>query len=304
MIKNLYRYVVVFLFIAAIAGTWDVWWHGNIGRDTLFEPPHLILYSSVILAILSGVYGYIRTKDKLWRRLAILLILIPISAPFDELWHRAFGIEDISTVWAVWSPPHIALVLAVVGSFALVFPIINREKDLVAKRLFGVLSLAGVLSLLLFLVSPFVPTGPWGVLGFYGAGIVAFMISFIFILANKRIPGIGAVTLVAVFLILLSATGFSRGIAEDIKINPHEHAPTWLTIFSLMLPALFLDIWKKGNNTLRGLTVGLLWAGILFGFSWMFFEQQFVYNYNDGLIAVISSGIGGLVAGFLVNRLK
>jgi len=304
MIKNLHRYVVVFLFIAVMAGTWDVWWHGSIGRDTLFEPPHLLLYSSVVLAILSGVYGYIKTKNKNWKWLAILLVLVPITAPFDELWHRTFGIEDISTIWAVWSPPHIVLVLAVIGSLALVFPIINKEKDIIARRLFGALSFAGILSLLLFLASPFEPIGPWGVLGFLGTGIVAFSITFIFLMAKKKIPGLGAVILIAVFLILLTATGFSRGVAEDIKINPHEHAPTWLTIFALILPALFLDVQGKNNLAIKGLIVGLLWSSILFGFSWMFFEPQFVYTFNDGLFAIVSSGFGGLIAGVFVNRFQ
>ncbi len=301
MINNIHRYVVVFLFIAVMAGTWDVWWHGNIGRETLFEPPHLLLYSSVILAIFFGIYGYVKTKSKLWKRLAILLMLVPISAPFDELWHRIFGVEDISTIWAVWSPPHVILILAVIGSFALVFPIINKEKDIAARRLFGVLSLAGILSLLLFLVSPLEPIGPWGILGFYGAGIVAFMISLIFLITDKKVSGIGAVTLMTVFLILLSTMSFSRGVSEDIKISPHDHAPTWLTIFSIMLPALFLDKWKRMNNTTKGLIVGLLWSGILFGFSWMFFEEQFIYTFNQGVVAIISSGIGGLIAGKLIK---
>jgi len=304
MIKNLHRYVVVFLFIAVMAGTWDVWWHGSVGRNTFFEPPHLLLYSSVVLAIAFGVYGYIKTKNKLWKRLAILLLIIPISAPFDELWHRVFGVEDISTIWAVWSPPHVAIVLAIIGSFALVFSLIQKEKDESVRRLFGALSFAGILSLLLFLFSPFEPTGQLHVFGFFGAGIVAFGISLVYLMADKKMKGIGAVTLVAVFLILLSATGFSRGVAEDIKILPHDHAPTWLTIFALMIPALFLDVWKKSHNATRGLVVGILWAGILFGFSWMFFEQQFVYTLNDGLMAILFGGFGGLVAGILVKRIK
>jgi len=302
MIKNLHRYVVIFLFIAVMAGTWDVWWHGSIGRDTLFEPPHLLLYSSVVLAILSGVYGYIKTKDKHWKWLAILLVLVPISAPFDELWHRTFGIEDISTIWAVWSPPHVALALAIIGSLAMLFPIIKKEKDVAAKRIFGSMILASILSLLLFLASPIQPTGPWAILGFWGVGIVALLIVGIMLIANRYVHGIASATLMAIFFIVISAIGFSETIAEGVVIVSHDHAPAWLTIFSLLVPAVMIDITKKSPLWLKGALAGLLWSGLLYGFSSMFFEPQFQYSLVEGSIAIISSAVGGLLAGLIIKR--
>lgn len=90
---TLVRLIISFLFVAVIAGTWDAWWHGAIGRDSLFEPPHLLLYASTISAVLMGMYGWYTTREKVWKRVVLFLLLIPISAPFDELWHRIFGLS-------------------------------------------------------------------------------------------------------------------------------------------------------------------------------------------------------------------
>ena len=57
------RYIAVALFAAVLAGQWDVWWHGAIGRDTFFEPPHLLLYGAVVVAVLLGIKGWRQTKD-------------------------------------------------------------------------------------------------------------------------------------------------------------------------------------------------------------------------------------------------
>ena len=90
--------VTISLFIAVLAGAWDVWWHGFLGRESFFSPPHLLLYLSVIVAILSGLYGWYLYKDRAWKWLGLVLLLVPFSAPFDELWHRIFGVEETTSV--------------------------------------------------------------------------------------------------------------------------------------------------------------------------------------------------------------
>lgn len=73
------RLIIISLFVAVLAGSWDAWWHGAVGRDTLWEPPHLLLYGAIVVAILTGMYGWYKTRQRIWRRLAILLILIPAA---------------------------------------------------------------------------------------------------------------------------------------------------------------------------------------------------------------------------------
>jgi hypothetical protein len=167
---TLIRSMAVALFSAVIAGTWDAWWHGALGRESFWSPPHFLLYASIITAIVLGIYGWYRTREKLWRHLAIFLALVPISAPFDELWHRIFGIESVASPLIVWSPPHVVLIVAISGSLLMILPVLRRDENRDAQRLFGSLVFASVLSLLMFLVAPVQPHGGLRASGILGCG--------------------------------------------------------------------------------------------------------------------------------------
>jgi hypothetical protein len=111
-----------------VGGVWDIAWHHTLGRDTFWSPPHLVLYSGV------GVMGFVclavvmhptvgrsgrRTVDfmlvALWGLRAPRGFALAwagafgavLSAPFDEAWHRLFGIDV-----TVWSPPHLFAIAA------------------------------------------------------------------------------------------------------------------------------------------------------------------------------------------------
>jgi hypothetical protein len=297
------RLTVSALFIAVMAGVWDVWWHGAIGRDTFWEPPHLFLYSAIIIAIAAGVYGWYKTREKIWRRLAIILALIPLSAPFDDMWHRIFGVEDISSPLIVWSPPHLVLIGAIVTSFAGLLPLIRRDKDVTAQIFFGGLALAAILNLLLLISLPVQPTGPYELIGFGGAGIVAFLLSGSFVVASRWIPGVAGATLVAAFFLAISAIGFDHEIAPDVVIQPHDHPPAWLTIFSILTAAAVIDFTKRKSLLIGVALAAILWSGLLYGFSSMFFEPEFQYNAIDTGVAVLASLIGGVTAVFLISKL-
>jgi len=197
------RIVAVALFTSVVAGSWDAWWHSALGRDTFWSPPHILLYLSVVIAVLAGIYGWHKTRERIWAKLALILSAIPLSAPFDELWHRIFGKEPLSSPLIVWNPPHLAIIAAIIASFILLLPIIKREKDAVDRHIIGALAFAGILSLSFFLMGPIEPNGPWKLLGFWGAGVASMVFTGILISARQWLPGIGGATLVVVFLIFL-----------------------------------------------------------------------------------------------------
>src|SRR6266542_4214149 len=51
----------VLLFL--LGGYWDVAWHVEIGRDTFWSPPHLLLYAGVLGVLGSSAYAVVRA----WR---------------------------------------------------------------------------------------------------------------------------------------------------------------------------------------------------------------------------------------------
>jgi hypothetical protein len=100
---------------------WDDAWHTDRGRDSFFIPPHLLLYTGILVIGLSAVLWALTIfyRERSWRALfrwsPLLLALIGdvvtlAAAPIDNAWHLAFGRDAV-----LWSPPHL---LAVVGMLA------------------------------------------------------------------------------------------------------------------------------------------------------------------------------------------
>ena len=110
---------VALVVILILGSSWDGDWHGRVGRDSFWIPPHLMMYSSITL------FGWVALGVTVWTTLnepkdapgmlrvfglqaplgialmGIGVLVALAAAPFDDLWHRAYGI-DVS----VWSPPH------------------------------------------------------------------------------------------------------------------------------------------------------------------------------------------------------
>src|SRR5262245_40853136 len=99
--------------------SWDVHWHATVGREEFWIPPHLVLYAGTILAVGGAVAGLTLAwldreagglRDSasvgLWVT-AVGALWFLASAPFDDLWHRLYGIDV-----TIWSPPHLSLIAA------------------------------------------------------------------------------------------------------------------------------------------------------------------------------------------------
>ena len=142
-----------YLWFAALAVTsvtigahWDVSWHRSIGRDTFWTPAHMAIYLCGVLAgICSGYLILVTTFQRppqmvassvrvfgfrgpfgaflaAWGGIAMLT-----SAPFDNWWHNAYGL-DVKIV----SPPHTVLMLGIwavcLGSLFLIVAAMNRAE--------------------------------------------------------------------------------------------------------------------------------------------------------------------------------
>ena len=143
-----------------IGGAWDVSWHRTIGRDSFLTPAHILIYLCGVTAAI--VCGYLILYTTFGRAQAagvqqlraqsvhILGFQAPLgafiaawggiamltSAPFDNWWHAAYGL-DVKII----SPPHTLLILGIRGiSLGVLFLILapmNRAADTTAAMLAG-----------------------------------------------------------------------------------------------------------------------------------------------------------------------
>lgn len=136
---------------ATIGGVWDVSWHRSIGRDTFWTPAHMMIYAcGVLAAVVCGYLVFATTFGKPGERFAALKassvsvlgfhapmgaflaawggIAMMTSAPFDNWWHDAYGL-DVKIV----SPPHTLLILGIravgVGVLFLILAAMNRAAN-------------------------------------------------------------------------------------------------------------------------------------------------------------------------------
>jgi hypothetical protein len=140
-----------YLWCAALAVTsvtigahWDVSWHRSIGRDSFWTPAHMAIYACGVLAgiccgyliltttfrkppqLVASSVGVLGFRGPLgaflaaWGGIAMLT-----SAPFDNWWHNAYGL-DVKIV----SPPHTVLMIGIwavcIGSLFLIVAAMNR----------------------------------------------------------------------------------------------------------------------------------------------------------------------------------
>jgi hypothetical protein len=116
---------------AVVAGLlWDISWHASIGRDTFWTPAHLAIYLGGLMCGLSagwlalsttfagtsaqrgvavGFWGFrapLGAWVAIWGSIAMLT-----SAPFDDWWHDAYGL-DVKII----SPPHLLLAAGVLAT--------------------------------------------------------------------------------------------------------------------------------------------------------------------------------------------
>ncbi len=148
---------------AVIGGVWDISWHKSIGRDSFWTPAHILIY---LCGVMSGFgSGYLilaATFDRAsslgeasvrmwgfrgplgaflcaWGGAAMLA-----SAPFDDWWHNAYGLDV-----KVLSPPHVVLILGIVvirvGTLVLIAGCRNRASGPLGTRLEWMLLFVGTL---------------------------------------------------------------------------------------------------------------------------------------------------------------
>ncbi|HXB68629.1 MAG TPA: hypothetical protein VNY05_10315 [Candidatus Acidoferrales bacterium] len=138
----------------AMVGThWDISWHRSIGRDSFWTPAHIAIHLCGVLAGISCGYLILSTtlnRQSPLRQCSVTMwgfrgplgaflsawggVAMITSAPFDNWWHNAYGLDV-----KILSPPHMVLaagILAVhVGALILILGQMNRASGVERARL-------------------------------------------------------------------------------------------------------------------------------------------------------------------------
>ncbi len=151
----------------AIGGIWDISWHKSIGRDSFWTPAHVLIYLNGVLAgIACGglILATTFRQDSPLRDASISMwgfrgplgaficawggVAMITSAPFDNWWHEAYGLDV-----KILSPPHMLLALGMLairfGTVVLILAETNRAGEAARGKLekvlfFGFLFLMGM----------------------------------------------------------------------------------------------------------------------------------------------------------------
>ncbi len=283
---------------AMIGGHWDVSWHSSIGRDTFWTPAHMAIYLCGVLAGLA--FGYIilfTTLSKsaplaassvhIWGFRAPLGAFIAAwggiamltSAPFDNWWHNAYGL-DVKIV----SPPHMLLFAGLygvlVGTLALIAGHRNRASG-PAQRIYGWLFLwvAGVILVLaMFVIMEYTErTALHRALPYI---LISAIAPITFVIASRATAMRFAATFVAGFYttVLIGLILVLPLFPAEPKLGPvYQHVTQFIPPefpMLLLVPAFALDLlWQRvrmRNKWLLAALSAALFVGLLAAVEWPF----------------------------------
>ncbi len=243
--------------LAVVAISFDGFWHVEIGRESIFIPPHLILYSSLV-SLLVLLYS---TKSSIPKSTWFFIVAIIISGPADEWWHNKFGQEQITDILIVWSPPHLFAELSIIGLLGIVF----RRFVMRNTKLSLMLQWAAISSIVLFILIPFDLLSPYHILGDYGGVINIFALEILVYFYLHLQKGISLWPLTATMFILSMPLYLQEGPITSFQ-NFHQHLPLTILAFVYVVPAVIADfIGYKKSNVFKTTLFLLAYVGIYLG---------------------------------------
>ena len=286
---------------ASVGGAWDVAWHRSIGRDSFWTPAHMAIYACGILAGI--VCGWLVLQSTLGRdpelraaSVSVLGLRAPLgiflaawggiamltSAPFDNWWHNAYGL-DVKIV----SPPHTLLILGIravsVGMLFLILAAMNRAAaagNATYRRLQILFLYVGGLAIggQMFFLQEFTGDVKLHQAGAYVAMGIALPVLFATLSQASRFRWAATATAAVYMLFVISELLILPLFPAQPKLGPVFFPVTHLVPAKfpvlLILPALALDLlwqraraWKPWQVALAS---GVLFITILAIVEWPF----------------------------------
>jgi hypothetical protein len=266
---------------------WDISWHRTVGRDTFWTYPHVLEQFAATLAGLSCGWLVLRTTfagDGLDRAKTVRFwgfrgplgawvciwgtILMIASAPFDDWWHNAYGL-DVKIV----SPPHMVLALGMVaievGALLMVLAAQNRSSEEEAHRYGQLYAVAGgiLVTMICTLIMEYsAAPNRMHTAQFYqvsGAVLPVFLVAF-GRASRLRWPATAtAAVYMAIVLVMMWTLQLFPATPKLAPIyNPVTHMVPPFFPLLLVVPAAALDIGLRARDTRGGWGDWLLALGL------------------------------------------
>ncbi len=287
-----------------IGAIWDISWHLSVGRDSFWNPAHVMIYLGGALpgslcgwlvlkntfwpdpgdqAVTVGLWGFrgpLGAWVVIWGAFTMLL-----SAPFDNWWHNAYGL-DVQII----SPPHAILAqgtyATAIGALLLVLSWQNRassENRRAANLL--VLFSCGVLltKLAVFLTEYSYPNSQHGA-DFYGACCLALPLYLIVAGRVSKIKWSATWVSLIYMTIRMIMTWILPLFPAEPRLapiyNPMTHMAPPLFPLLLVVPAFGIDLVIQTAGSKRGfwrdtgvaLALGAVFFLLLLAVQWPFSE--------------------------------
>ena len=251
--------------MTALAVYVDAWWHVTFGRDTFWIPPHIAIYTGVSIS-LAGFLLIWRSTRKIPRELRVYIggLTGVLAAGYgDQLWHQKFGVEKIGTLAAIWSPTHVAaLVAGSITAIGIILYLFSLTRSVNSPVLGWLLAgeFAAMVSILTLVLLPLGPETPFRVIGIAGAPLVAFVVLYLRFTGSIISAKTWALTMITFFNWVGNTVILSTYASRDLVT---------LLLSAGIAPAALADLiihrsYKLTNTRIRYALAGLAW-GTIFG---------------------------------------
>jgi len=283
----------------AMGGYWDISWHISIGRDTFWTPAHMMVYLAGILAGIASGYMILSTTfaaSKQARDASVSVwgfrgplgafvaawggIAMLTSAPFDNWWHNAYGL-DVKII----SLPHSILALGefmiTLGTILLICAHLNRASRATRDKLDRLLLYIGGIAT--FGAALFVLESTWlgamhSSMFYYSiAGAFPIVLLGISCISKSRWP---MTTMAAIYMGLFIFFLWTYPLFPATpKLGPvYQHithmVPLWFPML-LIFPAFALDLLRERYGRKWGtwhsaIVAGIVYLAVFIAAQWRF----------------------------------
>lgn len=268
------------LLVAAMGLYWDVAWHIDLGRDKLLlNPSHvMILLGLGGLMFAAAIAAAFATNDEANVGMKYKAITVPWSAitlfalgaggiasfPFDELWHRAYGLDV-----TLWSPTHLQLLfgggIATVPIWMMIAEGSREAKPTGLGRFIHIMAAGACLTGVTIFTGEFDFRVPQFQMVYYPI-LVMIAGSFALVWGRLALGSGGALKTMAFYLVV---RGFLYLIVTVALNHTFAHFPTYL-VPALCVEAAALMVGIKNRTRFALVSGGLIGTvGLAAELAWM-----------------------------------